>query len=142
MKETLYYKVVLRAEDIFSYNDGFIVIEVEDGNIINLEGIFTTDFVKSNIREEYIFPIYYESQGTKKLTENFRTIYKKVEIKNFINNPEIELPKASFISIVNENNVVEDIVEVEIIEKIEDVCKQLELKERISKFKQNNVFEE
>lgn len=105
MKKTLCYKAVARKTDEM-VSDGFIVIEIENRQIISLEGIFTVDYLTSKIYDDIIEFKYYT------LNEGFNKYIKTVEIP--VRTEEFVLPCT----------VTLGLFEIEMIDRVVD--KQLE----------------
>ena len=50
MEKTLCYEVIFREQG-FLYDEGFIIVEIKDGRLKNIEGMLTVDYIKSSIRD-------------------------------------------------------------------------------------------
>ena len=94
--KTLYYDIIFRHCE-YSYNEGFIILKLEEGRIKDIEGVLTCDYIKSEISDEEVKICYYEFDSECwNLVEKFQ-IYIKQEY--------FELPMN--LQITDGNHVVE-----------------------------------
>lgn len=57
--ETLYYDIIFRQFGNL-YNEGFIIVYLEGGRIENIEGVLTSDYIKSEKSDKGVKISYYE----------------------------------------------------------------------------------
>ena len=123
--KTLCYKFVFCYKGLL-YNDGFIILEIgDDGKLAKIEGLLTDEYVEAKITEDNMEIIIYSRNCEGNLQEFFSL--------------EGELEEFTFplnVTLKGDNN---HIIVLKTTEKITGNVKKL--KERINKFKENNVFE-
>ena len=122
--KTLCYKFVFCLKGLL-YNDGFIIAEIEDGSIKNIEGLLTDEYVEGKVVGDKIEIIIYSRNSKGKLEETHNV---KVKLTKF------KLPL--YIRTIEDKN---QIIELKTGEKITGHTR--ELKRSIKNFKDNNVFE-
>ena len=83
---TMTYKVELNinGQNYSSYNEGFIIAKFEKEKLISLEGLFTCDYIKSQICNKEVILTYYE------LSEDYS--YLELAFELTIKRAEFELP--------------------------------------------------
>lgn len=121
----LYYDIIFR-ECGYLYNEGFLVVEVKDNRIENIEAVLTCDYIKSEIFDDYIQLDYYGLDDSyKKLSKNYQII---------IPREYFEVP----INIQVENNGF--VIEILTKRKVSNPNIIKQYNQELKKFKKSNVF--
>ena len=127
MKKTLYYNVICR-EHYHMYNDGFLIVDIEDERILSIEGILTCDYIKAEGNETHIIMKYYNfDYSTQTLMEYFMTIIPQYVIEKIFN-----------IRIMLDDG---NIIDITTTRKITNKETKKKYKEILKEFKENSVFQ-
>lgn len=131
MKKTLYYHIEFREIDNI-YNNGFIIVNVEDNRIVSFEGILTGDYIKGGVENKSFCIKYYD------LNPILKVYLLKYAI--LIPQDDIEIPLNFEVINGDEDKTIIDIITTG---KIENEEIKQECKDILEKLKrENNVFEE
>lgn len=129
MKKTLYYHIEFREIDNI-YNNGFIIVNIEDDRRVSFEGILTGDYIKGGVENESFRIKYYDLNPILKVYLLKYTI--------LIPQDDIEIPLNC--KVINGDKTIIDIITTG---KIENEEIKQECKDILEKLKrENNVFEE
>lgn len=123
MIKTLYYNVVCREYGQM-YNEGFILVDIEDGVLKNIEGLLTLDYIVFYIKDKVIDIKYYS------LNENFTAF--ELEFEAIRELEEFELPIDLIIEMVDDGSTVE----ISIFNQITDKKDKLRCEQRMIEFKE------
>lgn len=126
MKKTLYYDIIVRKY-YEMYNEGFLIVKIDDERLLSIEGIITCDYIQGEMKEDNIFMVYYaldyESQI---LIEDFSAIIPK---------ENIEIP------INLRMKIGGDVIEIITKRKITNNAIKKKYEETLKEFKENSVFQ-
>ena len=127
MKKALYYDIELE-EFGKMYNNGFIIAEIEDGRVTNVEGVITCDFLKAEINKDngITFEYYTLKYNVQPLEEEFEFYIKQEDLELPIN-MEVLTDDKRKIKLSTKRSIFESKTKEEYIRILEE-------------FKQNNVF--
>lgn len=131
MKKTLYYLVKIRELGVM-VNQGFIIVKIDDEELISLEGVFTQDYLVAEIENDSICFKYYSRY------EEMGDYGKDWEVTMSLDDFELPLNLEAYFETEPQETDTELVIETlrQIVEKTEhQKCESI-----LKKLKNNNVF--